>query len=128
MELKKLLIVLERFDLLMPPRLCYESKSSKIHKKFTKKGFQITYRYIDPSRHNFKNCFPPQFISQSCLGQPLAVWSAKGVLRDKSWKETIFKISAQQFNVQFILIVWKLIVWKKSLVWKIFQLTKQSST
>ena len=30
--------------------------------------------------------------------------------------------------VQLILILWKLIVWKKSLVWKIFQLTKQSST
>ena len=30
--------------------------------------------------------------------------------------------------VQLILILWKLIVWKKSLVWKIFQLTKLSST
>ena len=31
-------------------------------------------------------------------------------------------------KIQLILILWKLIVWKKSLVWKIFQLTKQSST
>ena len=31
-------------------------------------------------------------------------------------------------QLQLILILWKLIVWKKSLVWKIFQLTKQSST
>ena len=36
---------------------------------------------------------------QSCLGQPLAARPAKGALRDKSWKETIFKISLQRFNV-----------------------------
>ena len=36
-----------------------------------------------------------KIVSQSCLGQPLAIWLAKGALRDKSLKETIFKISAQ---------------------------------
>ena len=40
--------------------------------------YHITYRYIDPSRHNFENCLPPQFVSQSCLGWPLAAWAAKG--------------------------------------------------
>ena len=30
----------------------------------------ITYRYIDPSRHNFDYCLPSLFVSQSCLGQP----------------------------------------------------------
>ena len=54
----------------------------------------ITYRYIDPSRHNFENCLPPQFVSQSCLGRLLAAWPAKGAMRDKSWK-----ISDQRFNV-----------------------------
>ena len=53
------------------------------------------YRYIDPSRHDIENCLPPQFVSQSCLGRPLAARPAKGALRDKSWKETIFKVSAQ---------------------------------
>ena len=44
--------------------------------------YHITYRYIDPSRHNFENCLPPQFVSQSCLGQLLAARLAKGALRD----------------------------------------------
>ena len=58
----------------------------------------ITYKYIDPSRHNVENSLPPWFVSQSCLGWPLAARPAKGALIDKSWKDTIFKISDQRFN------------------------------
>ena len=39
---------------------------------FSAHTFYITYlditlhsRYIDPSRHNFENCLPPKFVSQS---------------------------------------------------------------
>ena len=56
-------------------------------------------RYNDPSRHNFENCLPSRFVSQRCLGRPLAAGLAKGALRDKSLKETNFKIRAQWFNV-----------------------------
>ena len=61
----------------------------------------ITYRYIDPSRHDFeKNCLFPRFVRPlRCLGPPLDARPAKGELKDKSWKETVFKISAQRFNV-----------------------------
>ena len=31
--------------------------------------YHITYRYIDSSCHNFENCLPPWFFSQSCLGR-----------------------------------------------------------
>ena len=62
-------------------------------------GTHTSDRYIDPSHHNFENCPPLRFVPQSCLRWPLAAWMAKGGQRDKSWKETIFKISAQQFNV-----------------------------
>ena len=57
----------------------------------------ITYRYIDLST-NFKNFLLPWFwfVSQSCLVCPLAAWPAKGALRGKSWKETIFKILYQR--------------------------------
>ena len=33
-----------------------------------------------------------------CLSE-LAAWAGIGTLRDKLWRETIFKINAQQFNV-----------------------------
>ena len=54
----------------------------------------ITYRYIHLFRHNFENCIPPGFVSQSCLSWPLAAQPAREALRDKSWNETIFKISS----------------------------------
>ena len=47
----------------------------------------------------FENCLPSRFVSQRCLGRPLAAGLAKGALRDKSLKETNFKIRAQWFNV-----------------------------
>ena len=58
----------------------------------------IIYRYIDPSCHNLENCLPPRFVSQRRLGRPLAALPAKGVLRDKLWKEKTFKMSAQRFS------------------------------
>ena len=46
-----------------------------------------------------------KIVSQSCLGQPLAIWLAKGALRDKSWRETIFKIMAGRINVSICNVV-----------------------
>ena len=44
-------------------------------------------RYNDPSRHNFENCLPSRFVSQRCLGRPLAAGLAKGALRDNFQNE-----------------------------------------
>ena len=49
-------------------------------------AYQITYRYVDPSSHNFENCLPARLVSKSSLGWSLAVRLAKRALRDKSWK------------------------------------------
>ena len=55
-------------------------------------SFHITYRYIDPSRHNFENCLIHD-LSLELLGS--AFGFAKGALRNKLWKETNFKINSQ---------------------------------
>ena len=57
-------------EMKLVPRIC--SSTGR------KGGRHVTYRYIDLSRHNFENCLPPRFVSQSCLGRPLAAWLAKG--------------------------------------------------
>ena len=69
----------------------------------TLKAYYI--RYIDPSCHNFENCLPPWFVSQSCCGRPLAACRADGALGDNTWKVTFFKISPQWFNV-YIYVMW----------------------
>ena len=46
-------------------RICHNSQ--KIDLEGTYIYNHITYRYIDPSCHNFENCLLPQFVSQSCL-------------------------------------------------------------
>ena len=51
-------------------------------------------------------------------------WRSKWTSLINIWQ----KLVTNDYLIQLILILWKLIVWKKSLVWKIFQLTKQSST
>ena len=38
-------------------------------------------------------------LSLFCLSQPLAAWPDQVSLRDKTWKETIFKIMARRINV-----------------------------
>ena len=43
--------------------------------------------------------------AKGALGWPLAAWPAKGALRDKSWKETIFKINVQQFNDIYVMCI-----------------------
>ena len=45
-------------------------------KNFVRNTLHIDY--INPSCHNFENFLPPRFVSQSCLGWPLAAWPAKG--------------------------------------------------
>ena len=70
------------------------------HPRYVVNTLHIEYtRYIKPSLHNFEICLPPWFVSESCLGRLLVAWLATGSLRDKSWKETIFKISVEQFNL-----------------------------
>ena len=53
-------------EMKLVPRMC-SSTGRKGGRHVT-----FTYRYIDPSRHNFEKILSTQFVSQSCLGQPLA--------------------------------------------------------
>ena len=56
-------------EMKLVPRIC--SSTGR------KGGRHVTYRYIDPSRHNFEKYLSTQFVSQSCLGQPLAAQLAR---------------------------------------------------
>ena len=72
----------------------------------------ITYRYIDPSRHNFENCLLPWFSPQSCLSWPSSQWPAQAALMEKSWKEINVSICDVDWSPEYM----KKTKWKKRIL------------
>ena len=62
----------------------------------------LEIRYIHLSRYNFENCPLPCFFSYNCLIWPSSQWPAQAAVRDKTMKETIFKIVAGRNNVSYL--------------------------
>ena len=71
--------------------------------------FHIIYRHIYPSRHYLKHFFLPYFVPQSCMSQLSSQWPDLAALRDKTWRETIFKIIAGSINIYIQL--WSFLTW-----------------
>ena len=61
--------------------------------------------YIDPPHHNLENCLLPCFVPQSCMNQASSQWPHQAVVREKTWKETIFKIMVGRINVSISSVV-----------------------
>ena len=68
------------------------------HLQMIKEG-HITYMYIESLSSYFRICLLQRFVSQGSFSQPSSQWPAQASLRDKSWRETIFKIMAGRIIV-----------------------------
>ena len=75
---------------------------NEITPKYNKmiKSNHITYIYIHWIVQHFKiTCLLPQLVLQGSFSWPKRQWLAQTTHRDKSWRETIFKIMAGKINV-----------------------------
>ena len=81
---------------------------NEITPKYNKmiKSNHITYIFIYiesfstlKSLRYFVNCLLPQLVLQGSFSWPKRQWLAQTTQRDKSWRETIFKIMAGKINV-----------------------------
>ena len=66
----------------------------------------ITYRYMDPSCHNFENCLLACFPHQNCLGllsqlKQLYGENHGGTKNFKSWRERSIYLYVMCFNTRY---------------------------
>ena len=68
--------------------------------------FMFIPHYIYSLSTYFENCLLPRFVTQSTFSRPSSQRPSKAALRDKSWRETIFKIKAGRFDVSVFNVIY----------------------